>query len=271
MKQKRSTVAFIFLIAILTLVMISCQGVAGFNPFATETPLPTSTFTASPTFTPSPTATPTPTQTASPTPLPTGSLTEDQPDGSILFTDFDNQYQFSIPKDWLAIPLSSDDLADIIRKLSETNPELKDTAQAFAQLDPEVIRVIAVNKDPKYISNGFSTNLTVTAVEDKLMSSMPLDFVTGAVEETLKQAGATIIASEQLAANNVNGVETATLEFEQTTPTALGTHVLAHAKILIFQRNGKLIMIQLTMPKQFTEELLPALDQITDTVKILDL
>jgi hypothetical protein len=30
--------------------------------------------------------------------LPTGAVTEDQPDGSTLFTDYDNQYQLTLPK-----------------------------------------------------------------------------------------------------------------------------------------------------------------------------
>lgn len=271
MNPKKSTQILLFIIMILVLAVISCQGVAGFNPFATETPLPTSTFTPSPTSTPSPTPTSTPTQTPSPTPLPTGAITEEQSDGSTLFIDFDNQFQFSIPKDWLAIPISSDDLAYRLSKLSEINPDLKNVAAAFADLDPDVIRVIAMNSDPKYVSNGFSTNLTVTAIEDKLMSAMPLEFVTGAVEESLKQGGATFIPSEQLAAKNTKGIEIGVLEFQQTAPTAIGTHVPVHSKILLFHSNSKIIMIQLTTLKQFAPEILPVLDHLIETITILDL
>jgi hypothetical protein len=107
-------------------------------------------------------------------------------------------------------------------------------------------------------------------VEDKLMSSMPLDFVTGAVEESLKQGGATIVSNEELATDNANGVEVGSLEFQKTTPTATGANVDARSKILIFHSNGKLIMIQLTTPKQYAEELLPVLDQILDTIRLLE-
>lgn len=265
--MKRTTSMVIFFIMILTLVTISCQGAAGFNPFATETPLPTLTFTSSPTLTQTTTPSPTATQAPSPTSLPSGAASEEQSDGSTLFTDYDNQYQLTIPQAWLVVPLSMGDITDILETLSEENPQLKDTAAAFAQLDPNVIRVIAVNEDTKYLFNGFSTNITVTAVEDKLMSSMPLDFVTGAVQESLKPGGATIIENQEFATTNANGVEIGIIEFQQTAPTAAGTNVPVHSKILIFQSSSKLIMIQLTTPNQFASELFPVLEQIRDTIK----
>jgi hypothetical protein len=270
MKQKNNIRALGLFVAILALSALACQGVAGFNPFATATPTPTLTFTPSPTSTPSPTATQTATRTPSPTPLPTGAITEEQADGSTFFTDYDNQFQFTIPEAWFVIPLNSEDLSSILSNLSEENPQFKDIAAAFAQLDPDVIRVIAVHEDTKYLANGFSTNLTVTAVKDKLMSAMPLDFVTGAVEESLKQGGATIISNQELATDNANGVEIGTVEFQQTTPTATGATVQAQSKLLIFHSNGKLIMIQLSTPKQFAGEVLPVLDQILDTVQLLE-
>ena len=255
-------------VAILALAALACQGGAGLGLFATETPTPTLTFTPSPTYTPSPTATAT--ETPSPTPVPTGAITEEQADGSTLFTDYDNNYQFTIPEAWLVIPLSSDDLSDILQGLSEENPQLKEIAATFAQLDPDVIRVMAMNRDIKYTVNGFSTNLTVTAIEDKLMSAMPMDFVTGAVEESLKQGGATIVPNEALAADNANGVEIGVLEFQKTTPTATGASVQAHSKILIFNAGAKMIMIQIATPKQYAGEILPVLDQILDTIQLLD-
>ena len=271
MNPKRNIPMAIFFLLILTVVTISCQGVAGFNPFATETPTPTLTFTPSPTVTPSSTPTVTPTQTSSPTPLPSGATSEEQPDGSTLFTDYDNQYQFAIPEAWFVVPLSSGDIHDIMDKLAEENPQLKNAAAAFEKLDPNVIRVIAINENTKYLYNGFSSNLTVTAVEDKLMSSMPLDFVTGAVEESLKAGGATIIENQTFAANNSNDVEIGTLEFQQTAPTVTGASVPVQSKILMFKSGNKLIMIQLSAPKQFIKELLPVLDQIKDTIKVIEL
>ena len=44
----------------------------------------------------------------------------------------------------------------------------------------------------------------------------------------------------------------------------------AHSKIFIFNAGAKMIMIQLTVPKQFAGEILPVLDQILDSIRLLD-
>lgn len=265
MRKNKSLLIVAFLILMLTLSSISC-GVSGISGlFATETPTPTSTFT--PTVTPSPTATPTNTPTA--TPLPTGAVTEEQADGSTAFIDYDNGYRLIIPEKWLVLPLSSEDIVDILDNVAEKNPDFEAIAKSFSQLDPDVIRLIALNENLEYTANGFSTNLTITAIEDKIMSSMPLDFVTGAVEESLKQQGATVVSEFQPSSKNANGVEIGSFEFQQETPTATGGKAKVQSKTLIFKSNGKLIMIQLAMPQKFAGEITPVLDQIVETIEFV--
>ncbi len=267
MNRNKTIQRFGILIVLLALMVLSCSTVGDIpNLFATETPTPTTTFT--------PTATSTPTQTPSPTPsptsLPTGVGTEKQSDGSTLFIDYDNKYQLILPKDWIVIPLSSRDLAEMLKKMSENNPEFKDIAEAFKHLDPNVIRVVALYGDPKYTLNGFSTNLTITAIEDTVMSSMPMDFVTGAFEESLKQRGVKILSSSTVATINANGVEIGTFEFQQTASTATGASVQAFSKAILFQTNGKMIMIQLATPRQIGKELLPVIDEVSNSVKLME-
>jgi hypothetical protein len=266
--KNKSTVRFGIFILILTLASISC-GVSNLPFLATETPTPTSTFTPAPTFTPSPQPTSTPTDLPTPTPLPTGASSQEQDDGSTLFIDYDNQYQFVIPADWFVIPLSTGDIADILATLAEESPELSESAELFSQLDSDLIRVIALNDDPKYVSNEFASNLSVTALEDELMSSMPIDFVTGAVEEQLTQQGATLLSEHELSVINSNGVEIGSFSFEQAALTATGASIQIRSKTVIFQSNGKLVMMQLVTPVQFGDELLPKLDEIADSVKLL--
>jgi hypothetical protein len=158
--------ALTILVILLALAGISCNAVN--VPFlATETPTPTVTFTPSPTLTPSPTPTPVPTATHPST----GIWTDEQPDGSSLVTDYDNQYRFVMADGWTIIPLSTGDLSEILAELAGENPELAETAELFKQLDPDIIRVVAVNNDPKYTTDGYGTNLTVAAIEDQFASS----------------------------------------------------------------------------------------------------
>lgn len=267
MKQYKIPQLLGIVVALLALAALSCSGTSGIGFFATETPTPTITFTPSPTFTP--TATPTDTPIPSPTLLPVGVQMEDQPDGSTLFIDYDNKYQMTLPKDWVVIPLSSDDLSAILSNLSEKNPSFQNIAETFKQLDPNVIRVIAVNADSKYIVSGFSTNLTVTALEDPVMSSMPLDFVTGAIEESLKQQGSKLLSSSEPVATNPNGVDVGVFDFMQIAPTSTGANIEVRSKVVVFQTEGKIIMVQLATPKQFGEELLPMLDEVSNSIKLL--
>jgi hypothetical protein len=272
MKQQKALSKFMIFIVVLALLVLSCSGTSGIpGLFITPTATATNTFTPGPTLTPSSTATATPTQTPSPTPLPTGLKLEEHSDGSAVFIDYDNNYQLTLPKDWMVIPLSSDDVATILSKLSEKNPAFKEMAETFKTLDPDVIRAIAMSTDPKYIAQGFSTNITITALEDKLMSSMPLDFVTGAMEQSLQEQGAKILSDSSLAAKNSNGVEIGSFDYEKTTPTAAGTNALVRAKAIVFQVNGKMILIQLATPKQFADDFLSVIEDVSSSIKLLDL
>ncbi len=255
------------LVILLALAGISCNAVN--VPFlATETPTPTATFTPSPT--PSPTLTPSPTPTLVPTAThpSTGIWTDEQPDGSSLVTDYDNQYRFVMAGGWTIIPLSAGDLSDILEELAGENPELTETAELFKELDPDVIRIVAVNNDPKYTTDGYGTNLTVAAIEDQFASSMPISLLTGGFEQSFAQSGAVNITSKSR--TNNKGVEIGIVEYSQNTPTAAGVNVDVRARVIFFQVNGKLIMITLATHQQFSEEIFASLDGLAETIELME-
>ncbi|MGB8982493.1 MAG: hypothetical protein WCC12_11500, partial [Anaerolineales bacterium] len=105
-------------IAFLVLAMLSCQGIGGFNPFATATP------TATATFTPSPTPSPTPTQTLTPTPHPTGKAIEQMPDGTTLLTDYDGAYQVTFPEAWTILNLDKETLDEVLDSIPEQGQDV---------------------------------------------------------------------------------------------------------------------------------------------------
>ena len=263
----------LFLISVLVfslaLLLASCEMTDAI--FATPTPTATNTptMTPSPTVTPSPTPTDTPTPTFTPTPVPTGVETQPLEDNSTLFFDYDNKYKLILPKGWIVIPLNADDLSEAISGLAETNPELSKIAEAFKQLDPDMIRVVALNEDPKYIYNGFATNVIVTAIEDDMLSAMPVAFVTGVLEGSLEDNGHTILTSGANIIYSASGIEIGIVETAQKAPTSTGSTVDVQSRFLVFQANNKLLIVQLITPKQFSEELFPVMDEIGDTVELL--
>jgi hypothetical protein len=246
---------------LLALTSISC-GVSSLPFMATETPTPTTTFTPSPTSTPS--STPTPTLTPTTTPLPTGVQTEEQADGSTRFNDFDNLYRLILPAEWVVIPFDQDELGMLVDELSKDNPKFEDAAAAFKNLDPDVFRLVALNQNKKYFESGAVPNLNITAIENDVMSAMPLSFVTGALEESFKQNGTKVVSAGVNTIDNSNGVEIEYLDIEQE---ANGIEIAQ--RLLIFQSNGKLILVTLTAPIDFRANVFASGDVIGASIEFL--
>jgi len=246
------------LVMLLALTSISC-GVSSLPFLATETPTPTATFTPSPTPTPSSTPTLTPTAT----PLPTGVQTEEQADGSTLFNDYDNKYQLVLSEEWVIIPFDQDELGALVEELSKDNPKFKDAAAAFKNLDPDVFRLVALSQNQKYFESGAVPNLNITAIENDVLSAMPLSFVTGALEESFKQNGTKVVSEGVNTIDNPNGVEIEYLDIEQEV-----NGVKISQRLIVFQSNSKLIMVTLTAPDTFKSEIFTFGDLIGASIKL---
>lgn len=129
--------------------------------------------------------------------------------------------------------------------------------------------MVALNDDPQYAKNGFASNLTITAIADQVMSTMPLAFVTGALESSLESNNITVLSSEADLITSEAGVEIGVIETEQPMTTASGTKVTVHSKYLVFQSGGKLVMVQLATEKQFADDLGGIVDEIAQTIELL--
>lgn len=242
---KNNNVRIMTVIAMLfTLTSISC-GVSSLPFLATETPTPTATFTPSPT--PIPSSTPTLAPTA--TPLPTGFQSEEQADGSILFTDYDNLYRLVLPAEWVIIPFNQDELGVLVDELSKDNPKFEEAAAAFKNLDPDVFRLVALSQNQKYFDAGAVPNINITAIDDDVLAAMPLSFVTGALEESFKQNGMTVVSEGVNTIDNPNGIEIEFLDIEQET-----NGMMIAQRLIVFQSNGRIIMITFTAPNDFKAE-----------------
>lgn len=259
---------FLSTMLVLTIVpavlLPSCKMVD--TMFATPTPTSTNT----PTITPSPTSTPTPTITVTPTPIPTGVQTESLSNESILVTDFDNKYQLTLPAGWIVLPLKTEDLSAMISELAENNEKFSDIAQAFEALDEDTVKALALNEDPTYIQNGFGTNIMVAAFEEPVLTTMPMAFVTGALEESFIQQGAIVLTDGTNILTNANGVEVGVIDVEQKTLTATGSTINVVSRLLIFQTESKLILVQIATHKEFQNDLFPSMDEVLESITIFE-
>jgi len=259
--KTKSFSRFVLLLGMLA-ASAGCQAGAIIpNLFATATPTPTATFTPSPT--PLPTATP----TLTPTPLPAGVVTESQPDGTTRVKDYDNHYELTLPKNWVVIPLTREDLARLAEQAAAQNPEFADTLEAFKKLDPETFRLIGLNSDRKYQSGQYPTILSITAISDPVASNMPMSFVTALIEDNVLK-GAKDTTSE--VETNLNGMEIGIVQGSIKIENPQGGSANTRTKVIIFQANKKLIMIQIITPAEFGDEVLAAADQVIDTIKLME-
>jgi len=267
-KAHKLVVAALFLLSISTL---ACRAAAVSEWFATPTPTPTLTPTPTntPTITPSPTPTETPTPTSTRTPRPTGITTETNDNGSVVLSDYDHKYRLTLPDGWVVIPLSGQDISELVDELAKTNPDFKSAAETFRTLDSDFVRVVALNKDSKFISRGYASNITIVSAQDAFLVAMPIEFITGVFEESMKENGAKVITQGVNTVKSDKGVEVGIIEVEQEAPTAAGGRITVRIKMLMFISGNRLIMVNLTAPSQMISELYTDLDAIAKSVEVI--
>jgi len=264
MKTQKNFPKFLLVMGLLMLASLACSTSSLSNLIATATPTPTLTFTPTPSFTPSPTATFTPTPTATSTPLPTGVLIEPLTDGTNRFTDYDNQYTLIFSSDWINIPIQKDQLDAMLEELSKDNPNLVASAKAFQNMDPEVIRMVALNGNMDYYAKGYVANINITAIEDATVSAFPLPFISGALEESLTQQGMKVLTNDVNTIENAHDVEMEFIDIEQQLS---GTKI--QQRMIIFKSDGKLIMITTSTIAQFKDTIFGDAVEIGKSVELL--
>ncbi|MFT3891277.1 MAG: hypothetical protein QM730_06550 [Anaerolineales bacterium] len=262
MFKKKSFQVMSIVVIVLALASISC-GVSNLPFLATETPTPTQTFTPSPTLTSTPSATPTPTELPTNTPQPAGIHTEEQTDGSTIINDYDNKYQLIVSGEWVAIPFDQDELGKLVEEVSKNNPQFKEAAAALKNLDPDVFRFVALNQNKNYFKNGSAPNINITALDNKILATMPLSFVTGALEELLAQNGAKVVTDGVNTIDNPNGVE---IEFIEVQQSVNGIKIAQ--RVIVFQSNDKLIMLTITSPEGVKADVFKSGDEIAASIQL---
>lgn len=253
-----------FFIFILALASISC-GAASLPLLSTATPTNTATYTPSPTSTPTQTPRSTPTHTSTPTSLPAGVTSEEQKDGSTLFIDYDNAYQLVLPPDWIIIPVDKDTLSINLDELAKTNPNLVASAEAFKDMDPDMLRMAALNTNMDYFANGSASNITIVAIEDETLSALPLSFISGALEESFKQQGFSVLTTGVNTIENDHNIEMNYMDLEQNI-----NGLKIQQRMILFITSNKLIMMTISTLPQFADEMFQMGDEIGASIEILE-
>jgi len=255
------------IVILLSVTILACQAGSGFpSLFATETP----TVTMTPSVTPSPTSTPTPIPSATPTPLPTGFERKELSNGANLFTDYDAGYTFQLSKDWLALPATMKDIQDMAKKMEGSNPSMADAMRSLQSIDSDALRLMALNQNQDFNQGAMVTNVTVVIQQDAMVLALPLEFFINLNIEQIKAAlpDAKVLSSKVY--KNANGVEIGIIELEMKVKTNSGQSLTAYEKMVVIKTDTAMSMITFTGPVSRKEVLIQSLDEIIDTIKLLN-
>jgi len=88
--------------------------------------------------------------------------------------------------------------------------------------------------------------------------------VTGALEESFKQSGMTVLTEGVNTIDNPSGIEIEFLDIEQET-----NGIKIAQRLIVFQANGKLILVTLTAPIDFKAEVFASGDVIGASIELL--
>ena len=175
-----------------------------------------------------------------------------------------------MPEKWVTFPLSNKDFATLMEKFAEENPDFAEAAEAMKDLDPSVIRIVALYANPDYIVNGSVPDMVDMAFSDKSLTTMPLDFITAMMEDSLKEQEFNVFPTTSYSESNPNGVETSIIDAERTITNPYGTTVTFHCRYIFFQTDRRLISIQLVTPKKFATDMMAVADGIRASIKFLE-
>ncbi len=225
--------------------------------------------------TPTPTYTITPTPTSTATPLPTSTPASDvslepQADGSELFIDPQTGFSLSIPSTWAGIPANVDDISQYMEKVSEDNPQLSQALSLLKEMDPNILRIMALDTNADHYTENYAPNFTVISLKDPISTKMSLEKVVQVTGSAIKSQypGASLLDS---GVEHVNGdFSYGYHELQLQINAQAGKKVDVFQKQVYFLIQDYLVVITLSAPANSYEEALIEFNSIVETVQLLD-
>ena len=201
--------------------------------------------------------------------MPSGILINEIPDGGTEFIDYDGGYKLVAPPGWTAISLEKEKIDEILSSTTEQNSQYETIIEYMSNVDESVYRAFFFDFRSENTSGKFVSNVNVIFQEDKLVSSMPLDFIVSATEENLT---AMLPESKVLSTDIItleSGIQAGEIQIIQEMSAFDGTKTSVYQKIFIFLNNGGMVNITFTLPIEQQDTLQPEIDQFVDSIVLL--
>jgi hypothetical protein len=95
-------------------------------------------------------------------------------DGSMLFTDPKTGFSLLIPSTWAGIPANVDDITLYVEQASENNPQFSNALSMLQKIDPNILRVMALDSNIDHYTGNYVPNFIVLATKDPRSTKMSL-------------------------------------------------------------------------------------------------
>lgn len=247
-------------ITLLALTSISC-GVSGLPFLATETPTPTLTFTPSPTSTPSAT----PTLTSTPTPLPTGRITEEQSDGTTLFTDYDAGYKIAFPKNWVAVIPSEQDIQNLLTSFPDQEQNISSIMELIKNSGGDIYRVFAFNF--KATDKTYTPNINIAYQENIALSAVPMEDFLAANLELLPSLG--IEATNSGIKETSSGLETGFVDLKWTMNVTESQKIDLTQKQVYFKSGEGMVVVTISSTTSNPFDFAADVETLIESIQLL--
>ncbi len=261
MNQNKGVQRLSVCIMVLALTILACQGVGGFNPFATATP------TATATFTPSPTLTSTPTYTPTSTPLPTGKSKEEQSDGTTLFTDYDGGYQITFPQGWTVIIPEKDDINKLLSGIPEQEENVSNLIETAKSADVnKLIRVFSFNF--KAQQGAYTPNVNISYNTNAILAATSLKDLINAMVGYYPSMGVEVVSSE--IKQTSSGMEIGIIEAAWAMKASNNQKINLAQKQIFFKSRDGVAIVTFSTVKNATVDLSNDVNKLIESIQLLD-
>ena len=252
MKVYRSLVVRLFSAILLPLALAACTPAAGLAP--TRLPDPTATAAqAAAASTPA-------------APLRMRVSVEQQANGTSIVHDLDNAYEFTLDQEWMAVPVSEQDVSRVAQASPALDAEFLRLAQKLYASKMDAYRLVGINTDSKLAKAESPTLVLVTAIPDRVSASMPMPALAQMIQDTVF-SGAKASEMQRDVRNSASGVSIAVVEGPYDYYSTQEVTLKTRSKVIGFQVSGRVVLIQFITPVEFGSAVLPGTDQIIDSIQ----
>jgi len=259
--------------SIEAMVAATVSAVVALTEQFAPTPAPASVIIIAEAETATPQPTPTTIPTNSPTPQaasPTESSLSQQQDSSLLFVDARAGCEMTLPAGWLAVRVNEKEYLDAFSLAEAANEHIQQALLGVQNEDPLLLRLFAIDTQPKHIQNEFVSDMRFTLDSGKtiaLNSDADLQAIAAALP-----ASATAFRFEAVSVRvfaPASGVQTGVIESKSAFENAAGETVSLYRRQAFFNTKGGVFSITLTTLEGLKDSLLPAFDAMLETIKLI--